>query len=270
MKRILALFIGLLFMANTAYAELAIHFLDVGQGDAAIVLCDGAAMMIDGGESKYSQFIYSYLRKTLGLEYLDVMIASHPHADHVGGLSAALNACIVGVLYTSETDYPTKAWNNVMKYAEAQGTPVVIPMPGDIFDLGGAEVEILGPLWYSNNTNDLSLIMRITYGNTSFLFTGDAEWDEEHDLVDAGVDLKADVLKVCHHGSNSSSTYVFLRAVAPKYAVISAGGDNQYGHPTEEALGRLADVGAEVYRTDEQGTIVCVSDGENIVFKTER
>ena len=146
MKRILAIFIGLLFLANTAYAELAIHFLDVGQGDAAIVLCDGDAMMIDGGESKYSQFIYSYLRKTLGLEYLDVMIASHPHADHVGGLSAALNACIVGVLYTSETDYPTKAWNNVMKYAEAQGTPVVIPMPGDIFDLGGAEVEILGPL----------------------------------------------------------------------------------------------------------------------------
>ena len=112
--------------------------------------------------------------------------------------------------------------------------------------------------------------MRITYGYTSFLFTGDAEWDEEHDLVDAGVDLKADVLKVCHHGSNSSSTYVFLRAVAPKYAVISAGGDNQYGHPTEEALGRLADVGAEIFRTDEQGTIVCVSDGENIVFKTER
>ena len=211
MKRILAIIIGLFFLANTAFAELAIHFLDVGQDDAAIVLYDGAAMMIDGGESKHSQFIYSYLRNTLGLEYLDVMIASHPHADHVGGLAAALNACIVDVLYTPEIDYPTITWNNVLKYAKAQGTPIVIPMSGDIFNLGGAQVEIFGPLWYSNNTNDLSLVLRITYGDTSFLFTGDAEWDEEHDLVDAGMDLKADVLKVCHHGSNSSSSYVFLR-----------------------------------------------------------
>ena len=143
-------------------------------------------------------------------------------------------------------------------------------MPGDVFDLGGATVEILGPLWYSNNTNDLSLIMRITYGDVSFLFTGDAEWDEEHDLVEAGIDINADVLKVCHHGSSTSSSYVFLREVSPEYAVISVGKDNQYDHPTVETLSRLTDVGAVIYRTDEQGTIICTTDGTTVTFQTER
>ena len=147
---------------------------------------------------------------------------------------------------------------------------MIIPMPGDVFDLGGATVEILGPLWYSNNTNDLSLIMRITYGDVSFLFTGDAEWDEEHDLVEAGIDINADVLKVCHHGSSTSSSYVFLREVSPEYAVISVGKDNQYDHPTVETLSRLTDVGAVIYRTDEQGTIICTTDGTTVTFQTER
>ncbi len=270
MRKITTLILILLFLTSTATAELTVHFLDVGQGDAAIVLCDGEAMMIDGGESKYSQLIFSYLRKTLNLSYIDVMVASHPHADHVGGLSAALNACQVGVLYTPEADYPSKTWDSVLKYADAQGTPVIIPMPGDVFDLGGATVEVLGPLWYSNNTNDLSLIMRITYGDVSFLFTGDAEWDEEHDLVEAGIDINADVLKVCHHGSSTSSSYVFLREVSPKYAVISVGEDNQYDHPTVETLSRLTDVGAVIYRTDEQGTIICTTDGTTVTFQTER
>lgn len=269
MKKVLVFILALLLLVIPATAELAIHYLDVGQGDAAIVLCDGEAMMIDGGESKYSQFIFAYLRKTLNLEYIDVMVASHPHADHVGGLSAALNACQVGVLYTPEADYPSKTWDSVLKYANAQGTPVIIPMPGDEFELGGATVEVLGPLWYSNNTNDLSLIMRITYGDVSFLFTGDAEWDEEHDLVEAGIDISADVLKVCHHGSSTSSSYVFLREVSPEYAVISVGEDNQYGHPTIETLSRLTDVGAVIYRTDERGTIICTTDGTTVTFQTE-
>ena len=270
MRKITILILILLFLTSAASAELTVHFLDVGQGDAAIVLCDGETMMIDGGESKYSQFIFAYLRKTLNLDYIDVMVASHPHADHVGGLSAALNACQVGVLYTPEVDYPSKTWESVLKYADAQGTSVIIPMPGDVFDLGGATVEVLGPLWYSNNTNDLSLIIRITYGDVSFLFTGDAEWDEEHDLVEAGIDINADVLKVCHHGSSTSSSYVFLREVSPEYAVISVGKENQYAHPTEEALGRLKDVGAVVYRTDEHGTIICTTNGTGLVFETER
>ena len=223
-------------------------------------------MMIDGGDSKHSSFIYSFLRNKLELEEIKIIVASHPHADHAGGLAAALNACPVGVLYTPVIEYDTKTWHSVIKYAEAQGTPIVIPEPGEQLALGGATIDILGPIWYSSNMNDLSLIIKITYGSTSFLFTGDAEWDEEHDLLEAGIDISANVLKVAHHGSDSSTSYVFLREVAPTYAIISVSKESQYGHPHSETLNRLEDAGVIVYRTDIQGTIECISDGETISF----
>ena len=264
--------VSILFGVSALAEEpcLTVYFLDVGQADSAIIICDDKVLMIDGGNAADSQFIYSMLRNTLDIQTIDYMIASHPHEDHVGGLAAALNACFVGVLYTPETDYPSKAWNNVLKYAEAQGTPVVIPMPGDAFEAGSAKVDILGPMWFSNNTNNMSLIVRITYGNVTFLFTGDAEREEEQDLVEADVPLQADVLKVSHHGSNSSSGDVFLGAVKPRYAVVSVGADNQYGHPAEEVLGRLIDAGAEIYRTDLQGTIICKTNGTYVEFRTEK
>lgn len=224
--------------------------------------------MVDGGPSSASQFIFSFLRNTLQIDHIDTMIATHPHADHVGGLAAALNACSVDVLYTSEINYDTKAWQSVLKYAEAQGTPVVIPSPGDSFDLGSGSVEILGPLWYHNNMNDLSLIIKVTYGNTAILITGDAEWEAEHDLLDAGIDLSADVLRVGHHGSNTSTCYQFLRAVAPTYGIISVGTDNTYGHPDEDVLNRLTDANVVVMRTDQLGTIVCYSDTTELTFST--
>lgn len=244
------------------------YFLDVGQGDSTVIVCDGEVLMIDGGPSSASQFIYSFLRNTLQINHIDVMVATHPHADHVGGLSAALNACAVDVLYTSEINYDTKTWQSVLKYADAQGTPVVIPFPGDSFEIGGATVEVLGPLWYHNNLNDLSLIIKVTYGETSFLITGDAEWEAEHDLLDAGIDLSADVLRVGHHGSNTSTSYQFLRAVAPRYGIISVGADNTYGHPDEETLSRLEDADVIVMRTDQLGTIVCYNDGTELTFST--
>ena len=264
--------VSILFGVSALAEEpcLTVYFLDVGQADSAIIICDDKVLMIDGGNAADSQFIYSMLRNTLDIQTIDYMIASHPHEDHVGGLAAALNACFVGVLYTPETDYPSKAWNNVLKYAEAQGTPVVIPMPGDAFEAGSAKVDILGPMWFSNNTNNMSLIVRITYGNVTFLFTGNAEREEEQDLVEADVPLQADVLKVSHHGSNSSSGDVFLGAVKPRYAVVSVGADNQYGHPAEEVLGRLIDAGAEIYRTDLQGTIICKTNGTYVEFRTEK
>ena len=266
------LFAFLIFGSSlSAHAEssaegLHIYFLDVGQGDAAVIICDGEAMIIDGGDSKHSSYIYSFLRNTLELEEIKIMIASHPHADHVGGLAAALNACPVGVLYTPVIEYDTKTWESVLKYAEAQGTPILIPEPGEELALGNATVTILGPIWYSNNMNNLSLIVKICYGNTSFLFTGDAEWDEEHDLIEAGVDVSADVLKVAHHGSDTSTSYVFLREVSPTYAIISVSNESQDGHPTSAVLSRLEDAGAIVYRTDLSGTIECFSDGKTITF----
>ena len=135
------------------------------------------------------------------------------------------------------------------------------------FKIGSAKVDILGPLKQYRNTNDLSIVCKITYGHTSFLFGGNVEWEAEHDLVEAGVDLSADVLKVNHHGSETSTSYVFLREVMPTYAIISVGADNPYGHPSDEVLSRLEDAGAIVMRTDQMGTIICVSDGQSIVFQ---
>lgn len=249
---------------------LRIIFVDVGQADSTIIICDDEVLMIDGGNAADSQLIFSMLRNTLGIDHINYMIATHPHEDHVGGLAAAFNACSVDVLFTPVLEYDTKAFHSMMKYAEQQGTSIQIPQPGDSFMIGTAFVEILGPVRYYENYNDMSIICKISYGETSFLFGGDAEWDAEHDLVDSGADLSADVLRVNHHGSNSSSTFVFLRAIMPTYAIISVGADNPYGHPAEETLARLGDVGAVVMRTDEMGTIECESDGKCLFFHTKK
>ena len=226
--------------------------------------------MIDGGNAADSSFVYSFLTNTLHLEHLNYMIASHPHEDHVGGLAGALNACTVDTLYTPMTEYDTRAFQSMMKYARQQGAAIIVPKPGDSFTVGSAKVEILAPLRDYENINDMSIVAKVVYGDTSFMFTGDIEWDAEHDLIDADADLSADVLKVPHHGSDTSSSYVFLRAVMPSYAVISVGKGNAYGHPVEDTLSRLKDVGAEVIRTDELGTIICDSDGHSITFNSNQ
>ena len=267
MKRFLLIFLCALLFFSTAFADLEVHFLDVGQGDAAIILCDDMSMIIDGGRSSYSQFLYSYITNTLKLTHMDYMIATHPDADHIGGLAAALNAVPVDLLLTPVTSHDSKGFENMMKYAEKQGTAVLVPEEGDYLVLGGARIEILHCYPEATYTNDKSIVVRIDYGETSFLFTGDAERTSEFMMVDAGVDLKADVLKVGHHGSATSTEREFLEKVQPKYAVISCGKDNKYGHPRPEVLKRLSDVGAEIYRTDELGTIVCYSDGKNLRFE---
>lgn len=245
-----------------------VHYLDVGQGDSALVICDGHAMLIDGGTHEYSSRIVAYLKK-LGIQHLDYIIASHAHNDHSGGLSGALNVCTVGQVYSSVTEHDSDAFNDLVKYTEKQHKTVEKLTAGDNFTLGSSTVNVLSPSHYYDDHNNDSLVLKITYGNTSFLFTGDANHDAERDILDTQEDVSAAVLKVGHHGSDNASSYAFLREVMPAYAVISCGEENSYGHPTEAVLSRLRDAETEVYRTDLHGTIVCTSDGQTVSFTTE-
>ena len=246
---------------------LTVHFIDVGQADAALLLCGGETMLIDGGNAEDSSLLVSYL-EDLGVEHLDYVVCSHAHEDHVGGLSGPLNTCTAGAVWSPVSEYSSKAFGKFVQYAEAQGLSPVCPEVDSTYNLGDALITVLGPREDYSDTNNTSIVLRVDFGETSFLFTGDMEQSAEADLVDAGCNLKATVLKVGHHGSDTSSSYRFLREVLPEYAVISVGTGNSYGHPNDEILSRLYDEGAAVYRTDLLGSIVAVSDGTTVNFTT--
>ena len=273
-KKFIALLLLLLLLASPipAFAEeagLEVHFLDVGEADATVVFCEGQTMLIDGGNVADSQFIYAWLKEH-GVEKIDVMVCTHPHEDHVGGLSAALNAAECGIAYMSVTDYGTKACQSFLKYLEEGSVPLVIPAAGDRFMLGSAEVTVLGPVTLdAENLNNCSLVLRLDYGETAFLFMADAETEEEDAILASGADVSCQVLRVGHHGSGTSSGKDFVAAASPEIAVVSVG-ENTYGHPHENILARYESLGAAVYRTDECGEIVCRSDGESVRVETEK
>jgi len=262
----------LLVLPITSPAEegFEIHFLDVGQGDAAIVRCDDQVMMIDGGNAANSSLVYSYLKNTLKESHIEYMICTHVHEDHAGGLAGALNACSINTVFAPTQEADNEAFSNFVKYVKKQGKIITVPMAGDTFSLGSAKVEILAPINENIDINDNSLVVRIVYGSTSFLFAGDAERQEEYDILNAGYDLGSTLLKVGHHGSDSSTSYIFLREIMPQYAIISVGKGNGYGHPTDAVLSRLRDADVTVYRTDLLGNIVCTSNGYTLCFSTEK
>ena len=246
-----------------------IDFIDVGQGDSALVQCDGHYMLIDGGDASKSSLVYSFL-KSRSIKYIDVIVATHDHEDHVGGLSGALNYANAGAAFSSVAQGDTKSFGNFTKYLATQGKSIYVPKAGDSFYLGSALVTVLGPVMKGSNVNNDSLVLKIIYGSTSFLFVGDAEAEEEMSLIATGMPLKSTVLKVGHHGGDSSTGYQFLREVMPEYAVISVGAGNSYGHPSANVLSRLRDAGTKVFRTDMQGTITCTSNGTAVYFTTAK
>lgn len=246
-----------------------IHFIDVGQADSALILCDGEAALIDGGNAADSSLIYAYL-ESHGVTRLSALVASHAHEDHIGGLNGALAYASVDTVYCPVTDHDSRTFEKFLSQLAKQGAEITVPSPGDVFHIGSASATVIGPLSPSDEPNNTSIVLLIQYGNTRFLFTGDAELDEETEILDAGYDISCDVLKVGHHGSDTSTGYRWLRAAAPKYAVISVGSGNEYGHPTQGTLSKLRDAEVTVLRTDLQGHIICTSDGKNIAFQTER
>ena len=246
----------------------SIHFIDVGQADAALINCDGHYMLIDGGNKADSNIIYSVLKKA-DVQKLDIMVGTHAHEDHIGGLPGAFNYTTADLTLCPVKNYDSNAFEDFAKYAEQKGNGLTVPKVGNTYALGSATVKVLG-VNGDSDTNNTSIVLRIDYGKTSFLFTGDAEREAEQVILNSGTDLNATVLKVGHHGSDTSTTYPFLREIMPKYAVISVGSGNSYGHPTEDTLSRLRDADVKVFRTDLQGDVFCTSDGNEVTFSVTK
>ena len=253
---------------DTVEAPFEMHFIDVGQALSVLVECDGQYMLYDGGNVDDGSLVVSYLQSQ-GVEQLEYVFCSHAHEDHVGGLAAALAYFPAYHVYSPVTEASTKCFKDCVKYTQQQGLQVEVPAVGTTWPLGGATVTMVGPVAQYSDTNDTSIVLRIEYGSTSFLLTGDMEKTAETDLVNSGVNLRADVLQVGHHGSSTSTGYLFLNAVLPEMGVISCGTGNKYGHPHEETLSILRDAKVDVYRTDLQGTITIGSDGQNFTVGTE-
>lgn len=246
----------------------AIRFLDVGQADAALIECDSHYMLIDGGNKEDSDKMYAILKES-GIDHLDIIVGTHADEDHIGGLAGTLNYADADLVLCSVAEHDTEAFHDFAKYAEQNGGGIAIPEIGDEYSLGSSIITILG-INAGSETNDASIILKIEYGETSFVFTGDAETIAEQEVINSGLDISADVLKIGHHGSADSTSEEFLDRIMPDYAIISVGSENTYLHPADETLGRLESAGIEVFRTDLQGEILVTSDRKTVTVTTEK
>ena len=247
---------------------LAVHFIDVGQGDSILAESDGHYMLIDAGENDQAGTVISYL-KAQGVTKLDYVIGTHPHSDHIGGLDKVIDTFPVDKVILPPVEHTTKTFEDVLDSIASRGLKITKPAPGDSYDLGNASFTILSPVKdYGNDLNNWSVGVRLTYGDNSFVMCGDAENQAEEDIIKNGAVLKADVLKAGHHGSSTSTSDAFLKKVSPSWVVIQCGKGNSYGHPHKETMEKLKKAGCQVLRTDEEGTITAFSDGKTITWST--
>ena len=249
--------------------EMKVHFLDVGQGLSILVQSDGQTMIHAGGDKSTSSFVVSYLQKQ-NVTTIDYLISSHYDSDHMAGLIGCLNAFDVKNVISSDYEHDSKLYQSFIQTVADKGLPMQHPAVGTEFSFGSGSFQILAPATIDpNDSNKNSVAIKLTNGNNSFIFTGDAESTSEKAMCESGIDLSCDVLVPGHHGSATATSWDFLQATVPEYAVISCGKDNQYGHPDKDVMDKLESMDIQVYRTDKQGTIVAVSDGTTITWDQE-
>ena len=244
----------------TDNSELKIYYLNVGQADCTLIQNKDKNMLIDAGNNDDGEKVVQFL-KGLGISKIDYLIGTHPHEDHIGGLDNVINSFDIGTIYMPKVVTTTKTFESVLDAIEAKNLSVTTPVIGNEFSMGSAKFQILSTGTDEDDLNSCSIVLRLKFGNLAYLFTGDEETVNEEKMINSGYDLSADVLKVAHHGSNTSSSEEFLDRVSPDVAIIMVGEGNSYGHPHSEILNRLNARNIKIYRTDTDGTILITSDG---------
>ncbi|MDE6132422.1 MAG: MBL fold metallo-hydrolase, partial [Oscillospiraceae bacterium] len=264
-------------------ADLEIHFIDVGQGDCSLIMWEGASMLIDCGEREQAETVLKYLKKQ-GVKKLDYIIATHPHSDHIGGMGDIISEIEVDKVIAprvSDSMTPTtKTYERFLQALKDKSLKLTAAKPDTTYTLSSTaasaaekippKFEVLAPVNDYNDLNNYSVVIRLTYGTTAYLFTGDAEKEAELDILENGAEVDSDVLKVGHHGSSTSSCNDFYEAVSPDICVIQCGNGNSYGHPHKETIDTINSSGAKVFRNDTDGTVIVYSDGNEIFVKTEK
>lgn len=251
--------------ASVGDEALEVHFFDVGQGDCTIITQGSHAMMIDAGDNDKGTAVQAYLNY-LGISSLEYFIMTHPDADHIGGADVVLYKFDCDTILMPDKEVDTRTYDDVIQAMKSKNYTAIHPQIGDSYSFGDASFTVLAPVRQYSDNNNNSIVIKMTHGENTFLFTGDAEEEAEMDILAEGLDVSADVLKAGHHGSSTSTSDDFLEAVSPEYAVISCGEDNKYGHPHAETMNKFRQTGVTVYRTDEQGTVIAISDGSAITW----
>lgn len=247
-------------------SKLEIYFFDVGQADSILIKENDYTMLIDGGNQNDGENLVKYLKEELNINDIDILVGTHPHEDHIGGLPDVISSLDIGKIYLPNATTTSKIFEKLLDTIEEKGYKITVPKINEEIKLNNMKFKVIYTGTDESDLNNTSIVLKLKYGNTSYLFTGDATDSTEEKILDK--DIEADVLKVGHHGSSYSSTEEFLNKVNPHYAIIEVGKDNKYDHPTKITLDRLIERNIKVYRTDEDGTIKLISDGEKINFET--